>query len=890
MSWWHRLLRRKKMEEQLEKELRFHLEQHAAELIASGVEPAEAWRRANLAIGGPEQVKEECRDERGTRWVEDGWRDFQYAMRTMRKQPAFTALAILTLGLGIGATTVMFTVVNGVLLKPLPYPEPERLVAVNGHSDSWNTEAYGEQNVSYFDFLDFQRQSKSLELAGFSYNPTTVTDPGIPEFVERREVSSNLFSTLGIPLMEGRSFLPEEDQPGGNPVVILAYSYWQRRFAGAKAIGESLTMDQKRYAVVGVTPAGFRIDGEEGDVFTPIGQNVQGYMRSRRAHPVFVYARLQPSFDLPQAQREMGLIGGHLAEQFPDTNRGRSFVTKALRPRVGSIKSTLWLLQSAVTLVLLIACANLASLLLARAISRERELAMRVALGASRGRLARQCFTESALLGLLGGVLGVGLAALGVRPFVAFWPGTLPRAEEVQLDWRVLLFAVLLSLFSGFLFGLAPALRAPLRNLEQVLRAGSRSLAGGSRRLHGGFVISEIAIAVVLLVAAGMLSRTLIRLASLNPGVEIHNVLVARMAISPSVVESPERIRAAWQKVLESGRRVPGVQAIATVDTFPMREGNNQVGYWTTADVPPEEKQPLALAYCVSPDYLKVMGISLRSGRFFDEHDRLTSAHVIVVDEVLAQQAFGTADVVGKRLWIESLVGGFSRKDADTRAFEIVGVVGHVRQWGLAGDDQAKVRAQFYYPLAQLPDGYLRRWSELMSIAVRTSVPPLTVVESLRGELRGATGDQVIYEVRTLEQLSRDTLGLQRFLLLLFGIFAGLALLLACIGIYGVLAYLTNQRVPEMGVRIALGASSGNVIWLVLRQSLTMVAAGIGFGATAALAAARVLQRFVDGMQPTQLSTFAIVLPILIAAALFASFLPAHRASRVDPVIALRQE
>ena len=387
-----------------------------------------------------------------------------------------------------------------------------------------------------------------------------------------------------------------------------------------------------------------------------------------------------------------------------------------------------------------------------------------------------------------------------------------------------------------------------------------------------------------------MLGRTLIRLASLDPGVDRSNVLVARMAISPAVLENPDQIRAAWEKVLESGRRTPGVQAIATVDTFPMREGNNQVGYWTTADVPPEEKQPLALAYCVSPDYLRVIGTPLRSGRFFDEHDRMTSTRVIVVDEVLAQQAFGTVDVVGKRLWIESLVGGFSHKDADTRGFEIVGVVGHVRQWGLASDDQAKVRAQFYYPFAQVPDGYLRRWSELMSIAVRTSVPPLTLVESLRHELKGAAGDQVLYEVHTMDELEKETLGLQRFLLLLFGIFAGLALLLACIGIYGVLAYLTNQRVPEMGVRIALGASSGNVIWLVLRQSLTMVAVGTGLGAAAALAAARILQRFVDGMQPTQLSTFAIVLPILVAPALFASFLPAQRASRVDPVIALRQE
>jgi len=321
-----------------------------------------------------------------------------------------------------------------------------------------------------------------------------------------------------------------------------------------------------------------------------------------------------------------------------------------------------------------------------------------------------------------------------------------------------------------------------------------------------------------------------------------------------------------------------------------MRQGDNQIGYWTSADAPPEDKQPVALATSVSPDYLKVMGIPLRQGRFFDEHDRQGSQRVVVIDEVMAQEAFGRRDVVGKKLWIGNLVGGFSKPTDPSNAFEIVGVVGHVRHWGPARDDQAKVRAQFYYPFAQVPDSYTRRWSELMSIAVRTSVPPLTLVESLRHELRGATGDQVLYEVRTLEQLSKDTLALQRFLLWLFGIFAGLALLLACVGVYGVLAYLTNQRVPELGVRMALGASSGRVVWLVLRQSLAMVFLGVSFGAGAALAAARVLQRFVDGMQPARLPAFAISLSILVAAALLASLLPARRASRIDPVLALRQE
>ncbi|HMC58669.1 MAG TPA: FtsX-like permease family protein, partial [Candidatus Solibacter sp.] len=521
-----------------------------------------------------------------------------------------------------------------------------------------------------------------------------------------------------------------------------------------------------------------------------------------------------------------------------------------------------------------------ASLLLARAVSRQRELAMRVALGAGRSRLARQCLTESAVLGLSGGLLGILLAAVGVRPFVTFWPGSLPRAEEVQVDWHVLLFALAASLLSGLLFGLAPALRVPTRHLEQTLRAGARSLGGGARRLHGGFVVAEIALAVVLLVSAGMLGRTLLHLSSLDPGVNIRNVLTARMALSPATLANPAKTRAAWQDALDRARRVPGVQSIAMVDTVPMREGNNPIGYWTTPAAPPDDRQPLTLANSVTPEYLKVTGIRLLQGRFFDDQDRLGNESVAVIDEVMATEAFGGQPPVGKHLWI----------GLGADPVRVVGVVGHVRYWGPAGDDRARVRAQLYYPFAQVPDRLLRRWSELMSIAVRTGVDPLSVVEPLRREVRGAGGDQVVYEVRTFEQISSATLARQRFLLLLFGIFAGLALLLACIGIYGVLAYLTGRRVPEIGVRMALGAGAGNVMWLVLRQSLGMVFAGVAVGAAVALAAGRVLERLVEGMQPTGPSAFAIMIPVLVVAALFASFLPARRASRVDPVRALRQE
>lgn len=884
MNWFERLVQPKKMERQLESELRFHLEQHERDLIARGLNPADARRRARLALGGPEQAKEECRDARGTRWLEDFWSDFRFAMRTLRQRPSFAGVALLTLALGIGATTLMFTLINGVLLKPLPFSEPDRLIRVNGESADWNAEAFGKQNLSYLDFLDCAQASKSVDLAAALFDNATMSEPGEPEYVDVREISSNFFSVLRVPLVQGREFSPDEDKTGATPVAILGYSFWQKHFAGRPdALGLSLVLDVKRYTVVGIAPAGFRLFGAEADVYTPVGQDTAKYLRNRAAHPIHTLGRLRPGRKLGEAQAEFALLGQHLAQEFKDTNSGRTFTVEQLHPETGDVRSTLWLLLGAVTLVLLIACTNVASLLLARAVSRERELAMRAALGATRGRLVRQCLTESAVLGLGGGALGIFWAAAGLRPFIAFWPGALPREEEVQLDWHVLAFAAGVSILSSVLFGVAPALRAPFRHVDQVLRAGMRGIAGGSRRLHGVFVVSEIALAIILLVSAGMLGRTLLHLSSLDPGMDTHNVLVTRMALSPATLADPGRTRAAWKEVLERARKIPGVQSVATVDTFPMREGDNEQGYWTSADVPPINKLPFALLTCVSPDYFKVMGIRPRGGRLFDEHDTLDSTPVIVIDDVLARSAFGNQDPVGQRLWIPEMGYGGN-------VFQIVGVVGHVRHWGLGGDDQAKIRAQIYYPFSQIPDTFVRRWSQLMSLAVRTEIPPLMVVAPLRNELKGASNDQVLYEVRTMEQLANDSLAQQRFLLLLFSVFAAVALVLACVGIYGVLAYLTGQRIPEMGVRIALGARSRDVMWLVLRQSLQMMVIGIAIGTAAALVAERILLRSVQGMQPTAAISFALMIPLLGAAALLASFLPARRASRVDPVVALRQD
>jgi predicted permease len=871
------------MEEQLEKELRFHLDQNTADLIARGYLPDEARRQARLTFGGPEQVKEECRRARGTRRLEDLLQDCRYALRTLRQKPAFAAVAVCTLALGSGATTVMFTVINGVLLKPLPYPEPERLVKVEEQTKGITDYRWGDRwAFSYPNFLDCKREIRSLDLAARRYGGGAVRGTGEAEYVDGFQISSQLFAVLGVTPVRGRAFRPEEDRPGSAPVIIISYGLWQRQFGGnPAAIGMPLVFDGKPDTVVGIAPSSFRLGGEEVDIFTPLGQNTQPFMQNREAHPgIAVCARLRPGLTLAEAQAELTLVGHRLAEQYPKSNLGRGFVAEPLRPDVGDVGSTLWLLLGAVGLVLLIACGNVACLLLARSVSRERELAMRAALGAARGRLVRQCLTESAVLGIFGGALGMFFAAVGTRPFVILWPGNLPRAHEVTLDWRVLVFVLAVSLASGFLFGLAPALRAPARELELALRAGARTVVGSSRRLHSGFIVSEIAFAVVLLVSAGILGRTLLRLSSLDPGVNIRNVLTARVALAPGTLDNPARTRAAWQDILDRAHRVPGVESIAMVDTVPMREGDNELGYWTTSAEPPRNQKPLALASSVTPEYLKVMGIPLRKGRFFGAQDRLGNARVVVIDDVLAQHAFGGQEAIGKRLWT----------DLVPEPLLVVGVVGHVRYWGLAGDDQAHVRAQFYYPFAQVPDQYVRRWSELMSVAVRTRMAPLNVVEPLRREMRGAARDQVLYQTRTMEQLAGATLARQRFLLLLFGIFGGLALLLACIGIYGVLAYLTGQRAAEIGIRMALGATARDVIGMVFRQSLGMILVGAGLGVAGALAAARLLQRLVAGVQSIDALTFAFMTSLLVVAALLASFLPARRASRVDPMKALRQE
>jgi predicted permease len=810
--------------------------------------------------------------------LDDIVQDVRHALRTLRQRPGFAAVALLILALGVSTTTVMFTVVDGVLLSRLAFPAPDRLVALRT-----STQDVGEVwGYSYPDIQDLERASRTLSLAAWTYGGGTITDHGQAEYVEGRKLSASILPVLGVQPEQGRAFRPDEDRAGGTPVAMISDALWRRHFgASPSAIGGTLMYDGVAYVVVGVMPSEFQITGQ-ADVFTPLGQSTDPRMRTRGARFIHVLGRLRPGATLTEARAELALAGRQLAAQYPVANAGAGIVIRPLRDEVvGDIGLTLWLLLAAVSIVLLIACVNIASLLLARAVARDRELALRTALGASRARVAQQCITESAVLGVVGGALGAIVAAAGVGPFVSLWPGGLPRAQDIRLDWRALLFALAVSLAAGLAAGVAPALRSSARDLARALRSAGRGTTANTRRMHGVFVVVELALAIVLLVSAGMIGRTLIAQSARDPGFEPHHVLSARFALSPNVLSDPQQMRAAWRQVLDRARATPGVRLAALADIIPMREAENTMSYRTTAALPPRDQEPVALASTVTSGYREVMGIPLVRGRFLTDGDSLGAEPVVVIDGNLARHAFGDANPVGQRLWLPGV---------GPDPVRIVGVVGHVRHWGMAGDDVSRVHDQIYYPFAQVPQTLVHLFSGFMSIAVRTTAAPTDVIRPLQSALRGAAADQAMYSIETMDNVVRASLDRQRFLLLLFGIFAGVAMLLACVGIYGVLSYLTTQRIPEIGVRLALGATAADVVRFILQDSIRMIAIGAVLGLAAAILAGRALLKVVVGMQPTEPWTVAAMVALLVAAALLASFLPARWASRIDPVRALRQE
>jgi predicted permease len=803
--------------------------------------------------------------------------DLKYGLRMLARNPGFTAVAVVTLALGIGVNTAIFSVVNGILLRPLRYPEPDRLVQIYERSAQFN-----EMSVSYPNFLDWERMNRSFAgMAAYRGESFNLTGAGQPEYIPGAVVAANFFSVLGVKPLQGRTFTPDEDRQGANPAAMVSESFWKRRFGADTAVlGKSLLVDGQAYTVVGILPRDCHLL-DPAEVITPLAKWSQRMMLEHRdSHPgIRVVGRLRPGVSLPQARADMSSIAHSLAEAYPKTNEGQGTTVVPLKNDiVGDVRPMLLLLQAAVGFVVLIACANVANLLLARSVARKREVAVRVALGASRGRVIRQFLTESVLVSLAGGGIGLLLASWGSAPLLAAVPGGLPRKEAIALDGSVLLFTLVVSLLTGILFGLLPALEGSRSNLQEALKEGGRSPVGGQRRTQSIFVVSEVALALVLLVGAGLLIRTLQRLWDVNPGLNPQHVLTVQVALSPTLLDDPSKIRIAWRQLLERVRNIPGVESAAVTILVPLSGYDAKTSFWTS-DHPPSSlaQMPMALTYFTTPGYLRTMGIPLLRGRYFTEQDAENSRKVVVIDEVLAEHFFLGQDPVGKQLHIYR-----------SGPAEIVGVVGHVKHWGLDADDSAKIRDQFYIPFFQIPDQFMPQAG--LTLVLRTTSNPLSVVSAVSKQVMGPGKDQPVYNVSSMEQLISSSVARRRFLRMVLVIFAGLALTLAAIGIFGVSSYSVSRRTHEIGIRMALGAERRDVLASVVRQGLTLALAGVAIGLVAALGLTHFIAGMLYGVQPTDPITYVSASLLLTAVAVLACCIPARRATKVDPMVALRYE
>jgi predicted permease len=812
--------------------------------------------------------------------------DLRHAIRVLTSRPGFAVMAVLPLALGIGANTAMFSVVNGVLLRPLPYRDPDRLMRLAEKSPT-----FSEMSLSYLNLRDWQVQNRSFEsIIGFRHEEMTLTGSGEAQRLAARMVSAGYFQTLGVKMALGRGFLAEEDRPGGNPVVVVAEEFWKDRLGGDSAIiGRSLTLNGQSRTVVGIAPAGLLLYGRY-DAYTPLGQWTDPLIKQRDMHPgIHCFGRLRAGITIEQARSDMDAVARRLAEAYPHDNSGHGVAIRPLKASiVGDVRPALWILTAAVAFVLLIACVNVANLLLARATSREREIAIRTSLGASRGRLIRQLLTESILLALLGGVVGLGLAVWStdaiVKLLARILPQALPRMQEIVVDRNVLLFTLAGSIFTGVLFGIAPAIQATHGRLHAVMKESGRSVAGGGRRLRDALVIAEVALALVLLAGAGLMIRSLRELAAVNPGFDAHNVLTFNIALAHRNLKDGATARLAVNQLVDRLRSIPGIEAVATNGDVPLSGDDSEFPFYVEGRPKPATQGQMswAMLYPVTPDYLNVMRIPLLRGRFFTEHDGQNSTPVVVVDEIFAKKQFPGEDPIGKAI----IIGAQGME----QPIEIVGVVGHVAHWGLDVDATSPVRQQAYFPFLQIPDALTIPLAGGSTFLARASANPLALVNAAKSQIVGGDRDQAVYNVRSMEQMIEETLAQRRFTMLLLALFAGLALLLASIGIYAVISYAVSQRTREIGIRMALGAQQQSVLRLVVGHGLTLVAAGIALGCASAVVLTRTMSSLLFGVHSGDPLTLIAVSLIVASIALVASYAPARRAARIDPMVALREE
>ena len=866
-------------------EIESHLQMHIADNLRSGMSPQEARRHALIKLGGVQQTKEHYRDRASLPALEMLWSDIRFAARLLSKNAGFTIVAIVTLAIGIGGNTAIFSIVNGVLLNPLPFPQPEQLVAVDESKPNFD-----QGSISYPNFLDWQKDNHSFSaLAVARGSAFSLTGRGEAEQVNAEFVSGSFFPLLGVNPILGRTFTPAEEQGGAAPVALISEGLWQRKFsASPNALGQNLTLDGSDFTVIGVIPSSFHLrlpSFRERDIYAPIRQWNNPILMNRNAGLGFHgIARLKPGVTLPQASADMERVTRNLAAAFPDTDKGIGASLHPLKEQmVGDARPFLLVLLAAVGFLLLLACVNVASLLLARSTGRRREFAVRTALGASRARVISQLLTESLLLGIVSGGIGLLLAAWGTHSALKLVPTALPRTSEIGLDFRVLAFTIGISLLSGTLFGLVPAWKTSQADPQTALKDGGRGVSGTHNRAQSVFVVAEMAVALVLLIGAGLMVRSLSQLAKVDPGFDPRNVLTFGLSFPPSMNRaSRSRFAPPSANSTTSSPRPEGVKAVSQVwGALPMSSDDEQL-FWLDGQPKPanEDGMNWAVDYIVEPGYLNVMNIPLRRGRFFTSQDDEHAPLVAVVDDVLARRFFPRQDPIGKRIVMNS----------SGRKLEIVGIVGHVKQWGLDLDDTQSLRAQLYIPCMQMPDDFITMVSSGTSLAVRYDGNLAPVFDAIRRTSRQMSSQQVIYGDQTMESIIAESIAARRFVMILLGAFAVLALGLATIGIYGVIAYVVGQRTQEIGIRMALGAQRSDVLGLILWQGTRLALVGVAIGTAAAFALTRLMSRLLYGVAATDPLTFALLAAILTLVAMAACYLPARRATRVDPVAALRWE
>jgi putative ABC transport system permease protein len=801
--------------------------------------------------------------------------DLRYGVRTLLKRPGFALIAVATLALGIGASTVIFTVVDAALLRGLPYKDPDRLYHL------WErrpTQEFSKREFSYPDYQDYQQNNVFDGVAGYTGGRAILSGYGEPESIPAPRATANFFSVLGVEPVIGRTFQTGEDVPGAPRVTVLTYGLWQRRFGGDPGVlGRTVTVNDESYTIVGVLPANFQFALRAADLWLPY-QPTQNQLTRRFLHGTNLIGRLKQGVTPEQAQSELNVIAGRIEQQYNDSHAGTTARIIPLQEEVvGTVRPILLVLLAAVAFVLLIACANVASLLLTRALSRQKEVGIRAALGASRWRVIRQLLTESLLLSLAGGAIGLLIAYWGVPALVATLPqnqlNALPFLKTLNIDLTILSFSFALSLLTGLVFGLAPALQSSRLDLNEVLKEGGRQTSSGAgHRLRSALVVGEIALAVVLLVGAGLMMKSLLRLLQTNVGFNPENLLTMSVVLPPAKYTEPSQRINFNTQLQERVRSLPGVSATGTVDILPLNGGNTTRFIIDGDPVPPPGSETEANTRIVNDTYFQTLGVPLLAGRMFDERDRPDAPSVVIIGKTIADRMFAGRDPVGKRLRYASI---------QVDPILVVGVVGDVKITGL---DEA-IRPVLYYP-------YRQNSSTAANLVVRTTSDPISLVNAVRSEVRNLESDAAILNVNTMEGMISQTQAsfIRRFPALLISIFAGVALLLASIGIYGVVSYSVSQQIHYIGIRMALGAGPSDILKMVLKQGLVLALAGVGIGVVAALGLMRLLASLLYEVKTTDVGTFALVAGTLFVIALLACYLPARRATKVDPLVALRYE